>query len=195
MRMIGRRFQLSARMVPPDSFKPMVPGGLAIRKIAGEEAALDDVGALAGNAFVVIAESAQAGAVLEARVGDDVDDIGGVAQLAQFLERKKTHAGEICFHAQDAVEFDGMADGFMNLQAKLRAFENDGALALRTLRGFMQSESFFGDALRVAGQIERLDEFVAGKLMLAAEAIRDRSASEFRRSRNWWRRCPRRIAF
>src|ERR1700680_1016734 len=36
----------------------------------------------------------------------------------------------------------------------------------------MQGESFFGDTLRVAGQVERLDEFVAGKLMLAAEAIR-----------------------
>ena len=126
---------------------------------------------LRGHAFVVVAEGAQARAVLEARVGDHVDDVGGVAQLAQLLEREEAHAREIRFHAQHAVEFDGMADGFVNLQAELRAFENDGALAFGTLRGFVQRDGLFGDALRVADQIERFDQFVAGKLMLAAEAI------------------------
>src|SRR5580704_8887512 len=44
-------------------------GGLAIGKIPGEEAVLDDVGAFAGHAFVVITEGSQPGAVLQARVG------------------------------------------------------------------------------------------------------------------------------
>ena len=126
---------------------------------------------LRGHAFVVVAEGAEAGAVLEARVGDDVDDVRGVAQLAQLFEREEAHAGEIGFHAQHAIEFDGMADGFVNLQAELRAFEDDVALALRALRGLVQRHGFFGDALRVADQVERFDQFVAGELVLAAEAI------------------------
>ena len=86
---------------------------------------------LRGNAFVVVAERAEARAVLEPRVGHDVDDVRSVAQLAQFFEREKTHAREIRFHAQHAVELDGMADGFVNLQAELRAFENEWCARLR----------------------------------------------------------------
>ena len=50
-------------------------------------------------------------------------------------------------------------------------------------RGCMQRDGLFGDARRVAHQIERFDQFVARQLMLPAEAVRDRSASEFRRRR------------
>ena len=35
----------------------------------------------------------------------------------------------------------------------------------------MQRDGFFGDARRVAHQIERFHQFVAGELMLAAEAV------------------------
>ncbi len=45
-----------------------------------------------------------------------------------------------------------MSDGFVNLQAELRAIENDGALAFGTLRGGMQRDAFFADALRIAGR-------------------------------------------
>ena len=44
-------------------------------------------------------------------------------------------------------------------------------LALGTLRGCVQRDGLLGDARRVADQIERFDQFVAGKLMLPAEAI------------------------
>ena len=105
-------------------------GRFAIRQVAGEESVGNDRRALRGNAFIVVAERAEARAVFEARVGHDVHDVRAVAQLAQFFEREKTHAREIRFHAEDAVELDGMADGFVNLQAELRAIENECLRAL-----------------------------------------------------------------
>ena len=105
----------------------MADAGFAVAEIAGEETVGDDRRALRGDAFVVVGEGAEAGAVLEARVGDHVDDVGAVFQFAQLFDGEKAHAREIRFHAEDAVEFDGMADGFVNLQAELRAVENDGA--------------------------------------------------------------------
>ena len=54
-----------------------------------------------------------------------------------------------------------MADRFVNLQAELRAVENNRFGAFGTLRGGVQRDGFFRDALRVADQIERFDQFVA----------------------------------
>ena len=59
--------------------------------------------------------------MFKARIGDHVDDFRAVLQLAQLFHCEETHAGEIRFHAEDAIELDGMADGFVNLQAELRA--------------------------------------------------------------------------
>ncbi len=54
------------------------------------------------------------------RVGHDIDDLAAVLQLAQLIEREKRRAGKVRFHAQHAIQFDGMADRFVDLQAKLR---------------------------------------------------------------------------
>src|ERR1700756_3845404 len=56
-----------------------------IGKIAAELAVLDDVRALRGNAFVIVGEGAEAGAVFEAGIGDDVHDFGAVLQIIQFI--------------------------------------------------------------------------------------------------------------
>ena len=147
-------------------------GRLAIGKIAGEESCLDDVGALRGHAFVVVAEGAQARAVFEPRVGYYVDDVGGVAQLAQLIEGEKTHAGEIRFHAQHAVELDGMADGFVNLQAQLRAFEDEWCARLRgTARLCAARRPLRPRAAALPTRSSDFDEFIAGELMLPAKAI------------------------
>ena len=154
-------------------------GGFAVAEIAGEKPVRNDRSALRGDAFVIVAKCAEARAVLEARVGDDVDDVGAVLQLAEFFDGEKTHAREIRFHAEHAVELDGMADGFVDLQAELRAFENDRACAFRTLYGGMERDGFFADALGVADQIERLDEFVAAFHVLPAETVRIRALLDF----------------
>ncbi len=107
--------------------------------------------------------------MLEPRVGDDVDDVGAVAELAELVQSEEAHAGEVGFHAEHAVELDGMADRFVNLQAELGAFEDDGALAFGTHGGLVQRGGLFGDLRRVAHQVQRFDQLVAGELMLAAE--------------------------
>ena len=90
---------------------------------------------LRGHALVVEGEGAQAGAVLQARVADHVDDFRAVAQVVQLVEREEAHAGVVGFAAQDAVELDGMADGLVDLQAELRAVEDQVEFALRALIG------------------------------------------------------------
>ncbi len=143
-----------------------------LRKIAAELAVFDDVGALRGDAFVVVGKSAKAGAVFEAGVGDNVDDIGAVAELVELIERQKTCAGEIGFLAENAIEFDRMADGFVNLQAELASAKDERSGFLGALRGGMKRDGFFGNARRVLQKFERLDKFVAFERMLAAETVR-----------------------
>ena len=117
--------------------------------------------------------------MFEPRVGDHVHDLGAVLQLAQLLGSEKTHPREIRFHSEDTVELDGMPDRFVNLQAKLRAAEDDRALSLRALRGGVQRDTFFGDARCVADEVERFDQLVALQHVLAAEAIRIRALLDF----------------
>src|SRR6266478_1051066 len=88
------------------------------------------------------------------RIGYDIYDVRAVAQLAQFFEREETHARKICFHAQDAIELDRMADGFVNLQAELRAAQNERTCASGSLRCRMQRDSFLGDTRCVPHQVE-----------------------------------------
>ena len=115
-------------------------------------AVADDVGALRRHAFVVEGEGAQAGAVLQARVAHHVDDLRAVAQAPQLVEREEAHAGVIGLAAEHAVELDGVADGFVNLQAELRAVQNQVELAFGALVGGVQRHGFFGDARRVLEQ-------------------------------------------
>jgi len=49
-----------------------------------------------------------------------------------------------------AIEFDGMADRFVDLQAELGAFENDGLLSFRTHGGLVQRRGLFGNLRCVA---------------------------------------------
>src|ERR1700674_1465073 len=127
-------------------------GGLAIAEVAGEKAVGDDGGALRGDAFIVVGESAEARAVSEAGIGNDIDDLGAVFQVAKFLDGEKTHSSEIGFLAEDAVEFDGMPDGLVNLEAELGGTKDYGAGAFGALRGGMQRDGFFRDSRRVADE-------------------------------------------
>ena len=52
-------------------------------------------------------------------VGNDVDDLGGVLEFSEFLERQEAHARKVRFRAEHAVELDGVAHRFVHLQAKL----------------------------------------------------------------------------
>src|ERR1017187_2728696 len=149
--------------------------GLARSHVAGEQAIADDVSRLRGHAFIVEGERAEAGAVLRPRVANHVHDFGAVAQAAQLIEREEAHARVVGLAAQDAVELDGMADRLVDLQAQLRAVEDEVELALGALFGAVQSHGFFGDARGVPDQVPLVDQLGPLKLMLPAEGIRIRA--------------------
>src|SRR5258708_29281501 len=146
-------------------------GGFAGGKVAGEKAVGDDGRAAGGDTFVVVSESAEAGTMLLAAVGDYVDDVAAVAKLAKFVKREEGRTGEVSFHSQNPVEFNGVPNGFVNLQAHLRAVENEVERAFRTLVGFEQCNGFFAHTACVLEELQFFDEFVAFGLVLVPKGI------------------------
>ena len=67
-----------------------------------------------------------------------------------------------------------MPDGFVNLQSKLRAIENDVECAFWTLIRMMQSDGLFRNAAGVLDQFQFFDQLVAFVLPLSAIRIRIR---------------------
>ena len=109
--------------------------------------------------------------MLDGRVGDHVDDVRGVLQRPQFLEGQKAHAGKIRLRAEHAVELDRVADRLVNLQAHLRAAQDDVLHAARALVGLEERHALLGDAARVAEEIEFLHQLVTASLVLPAKRV------------------------
>ena len=84
MRMIGRRFQLSVRIVPEDRFNPIKCAVSRFDKYPRNCAVLNDVGALRRHAFVVVCKSPEPGTMLEPRIRHHIHDVRAVAQLVQL---------------------------------------------------------------------------------------------------------------
>ena len=152
---------------------------LSRTQIAGKQSARDDRSTLRGDAFIVVGKCSEAGTVLLAGVCHHVDQIAAVTQRAQFFQRKKGSAREVCFHAKNAIEFDGMADGFVNLQSQLRTIKDDIEPAFGALIGVMQCNGFFRDATSVLQQLQFFDQFVSFILPLPAVRIRIRTFLNF----------------
>src|ERR1035438_9893315 len=112
--------------------------------------------------------------MLLARIGNYVYQLAAVTQCAQFVEREERSTGEVRFHSQHAIEFDGMSDGFVNLQSELRAVENDVECAFGTLVGMMECYCFFRYAAGILQQLQFFDQLVPFVLPLSAIRIRIR---------------------
>src|SRR5689334_4907261 len=89
----------------------------------------------------------------------------------EFVGCQEAFADEAGFHAEDAIEFDGMPARFVDLKGDLGAIKNDGCDATGTLWGGKQFDSFFANAGTVVGQVHGLDEFVAGCSGLATKGV------------------------
>src|SRR5579871_4197415 len=146
-------------------------GGFAGGHIPGELAVPDDIGGLRGHALVIECECSEAGTVLQAGIADNVDDLGTVAQAAQLIDGEKTHAGVIGFGPENAIELDGVADGFVDLQAKLGAIEDEVECALGALVGGVEGDGFLGNARGVFQELQLVDELIPFQLILAAEGV------------------------
>src|SRR6266702_3388176 len=89
MRIIGSRFQLSARCVPPERFAPIV---CAVSR---------ELRYPVKRPLVII--------------GNNIHQIAAVAKIAQLVEREKGSSGKIGFHPENTIKLDGMPDRFVNL--------------------------------------------------------------------------------
>ena len=145
-------------------------GGLSRREISSEQTVGNNGGALRGHAFLIEGERAEPRPVLLAGIGDHRDQFASVAELAQLVQRKKRCAGKVCFHPQNPIKFDGVSDGFMNLEPKLRTVEDNREHAFRTLLRLVQCYCFFADAPGVLQQLEFVNQLVA--LVLPLSAVR-----------------------
>src|SRR5439155_7116050 len=73
--------------------------------------------------------------------------------------------------AEHAVQLDGVADRLVNLQAHLRAAQDNVLHAARTLVGLEQRDALLGDATRVAEEIEFVHQLVTASLVLPAKRV------------------------
>src|ERR1700722_738554 len=149
--------------------------GFSRAEIPGEEPLRDDGRTLRRYAFVVEPERAQPRTVLLARVSHHIHQIAAIAQRTQLVDCEKGSAGEIRFHAEYAIQFNGVSDRFMDLQTELRAVKNHIEHAFGTLVGMMQRDRFFGDSPGVLHQLQLFNQLVA--LILPLPAIRSRIRS------------------
>src|SRR5579859_2624693 len=154
-------------------------GRLARRHIANKMPIADDVGRVRGHALVVECECPQTGAVLQARVANNVHDFRGVLKFVQLVERQKAHARVVGFGAKHAVQLNWMADRFMNLQPELRAVQNQIEAPLRALVGRVQRHRFLGHARSIFEQLQLFHQFVALQLVLPAERVGVRALLDF----------------
>src|SRR5438045_6168564 len=75
-----------------------------------------------------------------------------------------------------------MPHGFVDLQPKLRAFQDDIERAFGALIGLVQRDSFFADSARVLNQLQLINQFIAFVLPLATERSRDRKSTRLNSS-------------
>src|SRR5258708_15272246 len=106
---------------------------------------------------------------------DGIYDGRGVKQVIQFVESEKAGAGKMRFLAENAMEFDGMPDGLVNLQAELAAAEDQRGFFFGALRGGVEGDRLFGHLRSVLQKIHGFDQFVAAEDVLAAKAVRVRT--------------------
>src|SRR5258708_19469767 len=102
---------------------------------------------------------------------DGIYDGRGVKQVIQFVESEKAGAGKIRFLAENAIEFDGMPDGFVNLQAELAAAEDQRGFFFGALRGGVEGDRLFGHFSSVLKNIHRFDDFLAPENVLSPKPL------------------------
>src|SRR2546423_1499775 len=99
--------------------QPNVVRRLPRTQVSGKKPLRNDRNALRGYAFIIESKRTQAGPMLLPGIGDYIHQIASITQRTQLLERQKRSSRKVRFHSQHAIQFDGMSDGLMDLQAQL----------------------------------------------------------------------------
>ena len=92
--------------------------------------------------------------------------------MIELIQSQKTRSGEIRFLPEHAIQFNRMADGFVNLQTKLATAKNQRAGFFRASGGGVQRHGFFSDLRSVLHQFHGLNQLVTAKNVLAAKTVR-----------------------
>ena len=136
-------------------------GGLVADGLVVLEDALFDDGEARGlDAVVVVADGGEA--PLVGAVAPDVDQVAADAFLAQLVGGEEAGAGVVGLVAQRAIEFGGVADGFVDGEPEVAGQQDQVLLAGGDGRRLQVFDHFFADALGVFDQVHDGDEFVAG---------------------------------
>ena len=99
--------------------QPNVVRRLPRTQVSGKKPLRNDRNALRSYAFIIESKRTQAGPMLLPGIGDYIHQIASITQPTQLLERQKRSSRKVRFHSQHAIQFDGMSDGLMDLQAQL----------------------------------------------------------------------------
>ena len=92
--------------------------------------------------FIVITEGSQA--TRNRGIGYDIHQVRAVWEVTHHFRIEETGSGITGLRPENAVQFDGMADGFMYLKGKLGALQDDAwrfrraGLGGKKLRGFLR---------------------------------------------------------
>ena len=161
-----------------------------LREVADEDPVLDERHRLRGHALVVPAERAHP--ARRRRVGDDVDQVGAVAEaLVELVRRQEARPGVARLGAEDPVELGRVAAALVDLEVQLARVQDDREAAARALRGGQQGDRFVGQRLGAVLEAEAADVLVARRLPAAA-GVRVASGAGARRHRRRWPRPPTR---
>ncbi len=132
-----------------------------------EDSGADQVDALGARAVVVVRVAREF--LGPRRVERDVEEFGAVAIRAEHVRRDEARAGEIALVAQDAVEFQRMADRLVDLQDHLVRRQQHVHRAARAVRRRKQFERFLRDPAAAADESETRQHL--GSALLAGSAI------------------------
>ena len=139
---------------------------LARAEVPDEHPVLDQVDALGLHALVVPAERAEA--ARDRRVGDDVDEVGSVAEAVQHVGREEARAGVAGLGAERAVELGGVPAALVDLHVELARVQEDRARARGERRRAQQLDGLARDPLGVALEVHAAHELVARRRPEAA---------------------------
>ena len=124
-----------------------------------QHAVLDQQFARCGVAAIVKGIAGQL--IRPARIEAHVHQGRPVLQPAEILRLDEAPAGVIAFIAQDAIEFQRVADGLVNLQHHLVRHQDQVHVAAGAIGRLQQLQRFVRDALRLTLPALRLEGFAA----------------------------------
>ena len=98
-------------------------GDAAVGLVADEDAVLDEVPLLLGDAVVVVPDRRQT--VLDDSVASDVEELGAVLQAAELVDGRERRAGVVGLVSEGAVELGRVPDALVDRQPEIGRIDDE----------------------------------------------------------------------